>query len=445
MPKYMVLMVLVMLFACLAQAQDYPDTSLAQERAKAARAARMDAMRQLAEAIQGVKIDASTTVKDFITEKDEINTDLQAFLQGVQQIGNPIHKEDGTCEVTLQVNLGDVVRWLKSEWSKHGSQEIEEPEQFDQIYDYNNQSVFTATGSGAMGKNPPPQPPMGNFWARVTPQGKLMAQRAAQVDAYRNLAESVQGVRIDARTKVENFVAVSDEIRSSFQGVIRGAQVVGRPNFHPDGYVEVTVQIDMRQVMNQLRGICQKKYQGNQFNPNSFNQMQQYNPGTQVIKAVGTGVPPARFIQAPSYDTRPYPDQKPVYDDPDDTLPTPMPTPVRPYVPEWADRTVKVTGNGSPNPDFGPGQAKVSAKRAAELDAYRLLAEQVMGLELQSETRVKDFLAEHDEIKTQVHTFLRGMKTTAVRYNEDGNAEVDMELYLGHIWKMIEASYRRQQ
>lgn len=423
---------LLFIFAVMVSAQ-HEET---QQRAMASRAARMDAMRQLAESVQGVRIDSTTTVKDFVTEKDEIKTALDTFIQGIQQVGEPVHHPDGTCEVTLSIRMEDLVFWLKNTWGEYGSDRIQSPEQFDQIRNFNSQAVFTATGSGAMKVVPNPNPNPIPFWERVTPQGKLMAQRAAQVDAYRNLAESIKGVRITASTRVENFVTVSDEIRASFNGFIRGAQVIGS-KYHPDGYVEVSVQVDMNHLISELQGICKKHYKGNQFQPGSFNQMNRYN-SMPVIKAVGTGVPPAQFV-------RQYvPPTQPDYNNPVvPGVPPTQPVPVKPYVPEWANRTIQVTGSGAPAEWMPPAQAKLMAQRAATLDAYRQLTEQIMGLQLDSNTSVKDFVTEKDEISTKTRGLIQGTQVKNVRNLPDGTVEVDMELYLGNMWQLIEAEYRK--
>ncbi len=52
--------------------------------------------------------------------------------------------------------------------------------------------------------------------------GRLLAQRAAKADAYRNALEVIEGVRVRSETLVENFTVVSDEIRLSMQGFIKG-------------------------------------------------------------------------------------------------------------------------------------------------------------------------------------------------------------------------------
>jgi len=65
----------------------------------------------------------------------------------------------------------------------------------------------------------------------VAPEGaaspgsaKLLARRGAVVDLQRNLLEYVQGVRVDAATRMENYM-VHDEVRTSVEGIIRGVEI----------------------------------------------------------------------------------------------------------------------------------------------------------------------------------------------------------------------------
>jgi hypothetical protein len=89
--------------------------------------------------------------------------------------------------------------------------------------------VVTAVGIGA----PPAQP--------ANPaQARAMAERAAQVVAYRNLLEAVKGVRVDASTTVENFIVTSDIIKTQVNGIIQGAMIMDK-KYMSDGSVEVTV------------------------------------------------------------------------------------------------------------------------------------------------------------------------------------------------------------
>ncbi|XOV88780.1 MAG: LPP20 family lipoprotein [Pseudomonadota bacterium] len=57
---------------------------------------------------------------------------------------------------------------------------------------------------------------------------RLMACRAAVVDAQRNLLESIQGVRVEGTTIVSDMMVESDVIKSSVDGVLRGARMVDR-------------------------------------------------------------------------------------------------------------------------------------------------------------------------------------------------------------------------
>lgn len=97
--------------------------------------------------------------------------------------------------------------------------------------DWNN-GVIQATGLG-----------FAPFNAINPSQGVAMARRAAVMDAYRNLLETVKGMRIDADTTVSNL-QVSDTIRSKVSGVIRGAHVVSEQPSGDGGY-KVTVEIKM--------------------------------------------------------------------------------------------------------------------------------------------------------------------------------------------------------
>ena len=74
-------------------------------------------------------------------------------------------------------------------------------------------NVIRATGSGA------PNPSAANIAV-----ARLGAERAAKVDALRNLLETVKGVRIDSETTVVNAMTQSDVIRSQVQGLVQGAR-----------------------------------------------------------------------------------------------------------------------------------------------------------------------------------------------------------------------------
>ncbi len=75
--------------------------------------------------------------------------------------------------------------------------------------------------------------------------------RAATVDAYRLIAEEVNGVQIDADTTVENSISTSDIIKTKVKGVVKGAKVVSR-SVDGNGYYHVVMELPVYGGSNSL-------------------------------------------------------------------------------------------------------------------------------------------------------------------------------------------------
>ena len=120
-----------------------------QQRLLAKRAAIVDAYRNLAEQIKGLKITGSTYVRDFVAESDEIQTSFDTFLKGAKVVGQPMYYEDGTCEVTVQITLQQVIQGLKRIQKTHHYIRSSVTYNFDQMTTIVKKNVITATGSGA--------------------------------------------------------------------------------------------------------------------------------------------------------------------------------------------------------------------------------------------------------------------------------------------------------
>ena len=74
------------------------------------------------------------------------------------------------------------------------------------------------------------------------PQAEALARRAALSDAYRQLAEQVNGVNVDAMTTVENLMLVNTTVRTHVSALIKGAAIVEEAQQRDGSY---TVTIDL--------------------------------------------------------------------------------------------------------------------------------------------------------------------------------------------------------
>jgi len=58
---------------------------------------------------------------------------------------------------------------------------------------------------------------------KIKSQATMMARRAAQIDAQRNLAEQIRGVKITGGTTMEEYEISSDIVATRVKGFLRGA------------------------------------------------------------------------------------------------------------------------------------------------------------------------------------------------------------------------------
>ncbi len=73
-------------------------------RPMALRAAKLDAMRNILEAINGVRIDGSTIVRDYAVESDIIRSKVEGMIQGAEVVKQE-YLSDGTIEITMAMSL----------------------------------------------------------------------------------------------------------------------------------------------------------------------------------------------------------------------------------------------------------------------------------------------------------------------------------------------------
>lgn len=231
-----------------------------QARLMALRAARVDAQRRLAERIKGLRLTSRTMVRDFVTESDEIRTELDAFLAGAEEVAQHLHPQELIAEVTLRLPTEQVVSTIKQLHSRHYRGDDLRGSDVEQVVRAVVKRDFEETGMGV----PPPQyvrryaeqaridlpewatqtleaQGQGTDPEFETPQGRLRAIRAAEMDARRKLAEQVAGLRVRGDTTVGDLATAHDHVDSEVQAVIAGATVV-RTHLSEEA-AEVTVAV----------------------------------------------------------------------------------------------------------------------------------------------------------------------------------------------------------
>ncbi len=98
--------------------------------------------------------------------------------------------------------------------------------------------------------------------------------------------------------------------------------------------------------------------------------------------------------------------------------------------------TLNATGYGAVNmascegqcDRVSPAQRKLLAMRAARLDAYRAMAEQVYGLRVEGGSTVGSLALKDDSFKVYIDAFIRGARVTKVAQRDDGTYETTVEM-----------------
>ncbi len=396
-----------------------------QNKLLAKRAAEADAYRKLAETVYGMQISSETYVRDFVTESDTIRTDLDTFIRGIR-ITNAKWDSDLVCTVEAEVTVAKLIEELKAVHSRCYKGNVLKASDFEQIKQYYKKDVIKAYGMGAPRPDVPPElgmdaqagsaaapePFVPAIWKAVPPQERLMAVRAASLDAKRRLLERIKGMRITSDTLVRDFVAESDVITTESRDVLKGAREVGQPFYHHDELiVEVKCEVPVESVITTIKSLHKRHYKGDKVRAADIENITQ-TIKSQTFDAIGMGVPRPQAIKIV--------EQSAQID-----------------MPDWLGQVVTAEGQGVPREDLaGTPQGKLMAARAAELDAKRRLAEEVMGFQIDSSTTVRDFVTEHDEINSRLNTFIQGSYVKSTSYDGE-TATVVVEMPAAQVWEVV--------
>jgi hypothetical protein len=150
------------------------------------------------------------------------------------------------------------------------------------MVDWTDQSV-KSTGIGALNPKLPPSAQRKN------------ALRAAQLDAMRNMIETLNGVLLTSETTVENAMMSSDIIKTQVEGIVKNFRFTSKPRYMSDGSVEV----DMEMLLTGKVGdVLYPEQMGGKTPsyanlPSSFNAQEPQTYTGLIIDATGTDAMPA--------------------------------------------------------------------------------------------------------------------------------------------------------
>jgi hypothetical protein len=114
----------------------------------------------------------------------------------------------------------------------------------------NNQSeegLIVATGFGATDLSKFP----------IKSQAKIMAKRAAQVDAQRNLSEQIKGLRLTGGTTMEDFEVSKDIVATRVKALLKGAFELESDSSADDQ--SVIYEVKMAVCLNNSNPLCKGK------------------------------------------------------------------------------------------------------------------------------------------------------------------------------------------
>lgn len=181
--------------------------------------AKVVAERAVAESVVGLKLRSTDTVENLVSKHMKIESKVFAAIKGINYTDIVYDKEKDIAKVTAEMTV-DRVQTIVGTDVNYGDLTIKR--------------VGFATSTPANAR-------------------PLKALRAAELDAYKQLAKQIVGFKIGSKTTVENYVLKSDQIKAKVLAAIWGAELV---NFRwdKDGDAYVTLRLKtgiVRDVMGQ--------------------------------------------------------------------------------------------------------------------------------------------------------------------------------------------------
>lgn len=273
----------------------------------AKRAAELDAYRNITERILGLRVSSNSEVRDFVNESDRITLSMDHFIKGLAiDDDQTVWLSDGSCEVVVEVTLSKVIKELETTCDQYYKGGKWTKVMFEKITTHTEERTLTEYGSAAVRATSEIADPqdvpivmdiinprskriiLPDIYTTYPAKNRLMAKRVATADAYRKLAERVYGLRINAKTTVNDFVG-EDVIRSRMDHYLKGAKITD-VRYQPDGIIEVQVTLKLKSVVTTLKKVLDEYYNksGKKYKSESFEEIEKENR-YRSIAVIGMG------------------------------------------------------------------------------------------------------------------------------------------------------------
>jgi len=172
-------------------------------------AAKVAAERAIVESVIGLKVRSRERVEDLVAQEVTVDAKTAAAIKGIEYTDAIYDPDKDIAQVVASIKLGRVTNII------------------GRNIDFGGQTIQRVG------------------FATATPEmaGPLRALRAAEMDAYKQLAKTVIGFKIDSNTSVRDYILQSDDIRARMMAAIYGAELVSyRWDENGDAYVKMRLK-----------------------------------------------------------------------------------------------------------------------------------------------------------------------------------------------------------
>jgi hypothetical protein len=409
--------------AMAAAAAPAPTYTPAQARLLAIRAAQVDGYQRLAELILGAHALPQKTVGDVIGRGTDGEIALRLFLRSARTIGDPRVYSDGAAEVDIEIPFDGVVQKLTELCRAAGTAA-------PALADLRAQAVdgqLRVEGRGRPAQDLPPEVvqkvegarldefieiyPTG--WERVTAEGRVEAVRRARISVYAALNELVRALRVGQAYTVGDMVRGSISGEAQLEALIRGLPVAGAPRLMPDCVAEVSVSVDVRDLIRVLREIRALTPSETRWTDEQIEQLSAQLK-TDRLTATGRGMPAPQQVR------------------PEEALSEAAGVPL----PDWAARVLEGRGVAKRPIDVeDDAEARLLTARSAKAMAVVNLERQVEAVKLDDGGTVRERMAKDEVFRRDVAALLASAKIVKYEPTADGKQwEAVLRLPLQRLW-----------